>query len=389
MTRRDPFAVLLGPVLGMILVGLEDLASLHRLCSQSPTIFSLLHEHGTATRIIEAIMSISVPQQTQVLIRKFAFLRWNIRPMSGLDAFIEQYIKNDNDYDRLPRELPTPIVCDILAAAATIRYLAHAGMHEMINRCMSLELLRMQNPRRYIRNPHRSPSLWTSEYFPVPKPPREQCQQIDVGPPSTIEEQRAIRAFWQLFLIRELHSAVSEPNPRWDWAPNEFHQLQDLHFDDIWKHSLPNEIREQIKTMADCSCLFPALSSPIEKYRAARPLARSAQWRCQYDFPHPAIPDLDNDMEFDIGAPGYRFVLGDLSGWYTSPARYVEFRVYRRFGFAIWDYKRMEGLGVLYQESDGPRMPQSPRGEPDLYVRWESILSEDDLEEIERKRKHF
>lgn len=388
MAGRDPFAVLPGPVLGIVLVHLEDLASLHNPCRQSPTVFSLLHEYGTATRIIEEIMNLCVPQQTQVLIRKFAFLRWNIRPVSDLDAFIEQYIKSDNDYNRLPCELSTTVVCDILAAAATIRYLAHAGMHEMVNRCMSLELLRMQNPKRYIRNAYRTPKMWTSEYFPVPKPPRERYQQIDAGPPSAIEEQRAIRALWQLFLIWELPSIVSGPSPCWDWTPSEANQLQVLHFDDIWKHSLRNDIREQIRTMADCSCLFPALSSPIERYRAAKSLAHSAQWCCQYDCPPPATPHLD-DMEFAFGAPEYRFVLGDLSGWYTSPARYVEFRAYRRFGFAIWDHERMVGLGLLPQKSDGPRVPQGPRGEPDLYVRWESILSEEDLEEIDRKRKYF
>ena len=49
----------------------------------------------------------------------------------------------------------------------------------------------------------------------------------------------------------------------------------------------------------------------------------------------------------------------------------------------------MERLGLLYQEPDGPRMLQSPRGEPDLCVQWESFffLDEDNLEEIERKKK--
>lgn len=51
----------------------------------------------------------------------------------------------------------------------------------------------------------------------------------------------------------------------------------------------------------------------MENYSAGRSLARSVQWRCQYDSSHPAIPDLDNDVEFDIGAPGYRFELGNLS----------------------------------------------------------------------------
>lgn len=40
-------------------------------------------------------------------------------------------------------------------------------------------------------------------------------------------------------------------------------------------------------------------------------------------------------MEFRHGAPGYLFVLGRLSQWYTSPCRHVTFRPFRRYGFAI------------------------------------------------------
>lgn len=43
-----------------------------------------------------------------VLIRKFAFLQLNIRPVSGLGTFIEKQIKNDNDYDPLPRNCLRP-----------------------------------------------------------------------------------------------------------------------------------------------------------------------------------------------------------------------------------------------------------------------------------------
>lgn len=70
----------------------------------------------------------------------------------------------------------------------------------------------------------------------------------------------------------------------------------------------------------------------------------------------PAIPG-PNDMKFASGAPGYRFVLDDLLGGTNHPVRYVEFRLYRHFGFAIWDYKRMEGLSSVSsarRSSDAP-----------------------------------
>ncbi|PWY87095.1 hypothetical protein BO94DRAFT_624305 [Aspergillus sclerotioniger CBS 115572] len=385
-------AILPSPVLVMVLEQLEDLASLHSAYRASPAVFSVLHEEGTARRVIEAIMDLSLPDMTQVLIRKFAHLRWNFRPLEGVDTFIKQYITDDTEYTQLPREIPLPVLCDVLAASSTVRYLAHVGMHEMIDRCMASEMYRLENPKlKYIRNVHRTPSLWVSEYFPVPKPPRERYQQADAGPPSAIEEQMAIRALWQLILIWELRSAVSGPNPRWNWPASEVSKLQGLYLDEIWQHSLTNQLIEQTRTMADCSCMFPGLSSPVERYRAAKSLARRADWQFPCHCSPPSafrIKSIDpNDMNYNM--PGYSFVLTTLSPWYTSPCRYVEFRSFRRFGFAIWDRTRMAALGLLYPDKGSPKLPQSPRSESDQYVRWESILSAEDLEDIERKRKHF
>lgn len=122
------------------------------------------------------------------------------------------------------------------------------------------------------------------------QPPRERYQQIDVGSPSEVEEQRTIRALWQLFLIWEFQNDVSELNPCRDWPTVRL--TAKLALDDIWKSSLRNDIREQIRTMADCSCLFPFLSSPMERYRVAKSLVRSAEWRCQYDCPLLLCPSL-------------------------------------------------------------------------------------------------
>lgn len=207
---------------------LDDFASLYSIYRSSPAVFRLLHEDGTARRIFQRIMELSVPEQTQVLIRKFTFLRWNVRPAKDLDDFIEKYIKDGTAFV-FPHDIPLSVLCDSLAAAATIRYLAHAGMHEMIARCQQLELMQLQNPKlKYIRNAYRTPALRNSEYFPVPKPPRERYQQADAVPVSTIEEQRAIRAIWQLLLVWELHCVVNGQSPRWNWPSNEVSRLQNI-----------------------------------------------------------------------------------------------------------------------------------------------------------------
>ncbi|PYI09413.1 hypothetical protein BO78DRAFT_308293 [Aspergillus sclerotiicarbonarius CBS 121057] len=370
----------------MVLEQLEDLTSLHSVYRASPAVFSLLHEDGTARRIIEAILDLSSPDSTQILIRKFARLRYD-RAVTGVDNFIDRYIKNTTEYTQLRRDVPVSALCDVLAASSTIRYLAHAGMHEMNDRCMALEMYRMENPEvRYIRGAHRTPALRNVEYFPVPKPPRERYQQEDAGPPSAVEEQVAIRAIWQLFLIWELRSGVI--NRQWMWPASEVSKLQNLPLDEIWKDSLFNSIIEQTRTMAECSCLFPALSSSVERYRSAKSLACSAQWRLSCNCGPPSASQIKCIGAID-STPGYEFVLAVLSPWFTSPCRYVEFCSFRRFGFAIWDHTRMEALGLLYPAHGGPPTSQSPRSEADQYVRWESILGVKDLEDIERKRRHY
>ncbi|RAK97356.1 uncharacterized protein BO80DRAFT_504859 [Aspergillus ibericus CBS 121593] len=382
----DLFATLPSPILAMVLEQLEDLASLHSAYRASPAIFSLLHEDGTARRVVEAVMELSVPEETHILIRKFARLRYD-RAVAGVNDFIHRYIKNTTEYTQLPRDIPVSALCDILTASSTVRYLAHAGMHEMIDRCMALEMYQMENPKlKYIRNAHRTPALCNSEYFPVPKPPRVRYQQEDAGPPSPAEEQIAMRAIWQLFLIWELRSGVVKS--QWMWPASEVSKLQDLHFDEIWQHSLFNSVIEQSRTMADCRCMFPALPSSVERYRAAKSLACTAQWRLSCNCAPRSASQIKRIDSMNCTS-AYSFVLVVLSAWYTSPCRYVEFRSFRRFGFAIWDHQRMEAFGLLYPDRGAPPTSQSPRSEADQYVRWESILSEEDLQDIERKRRHF
>ncbi|KAF7131429.1 hypothetical protein CNMCM5793_004600 [Aspergillus hiratsukae] len=142
----DGFSILPEPVLEMVLMQLDDLASLYSIYRSSPAVLHLLHEDGTARRIMQRTMELSVPKQTQVLIRKFTFLRWNARQAKDADEFIETYNKDDTGWE-FPHEIPLSVLCDSLAAAATIRYLAHAGMHEMIARCQQLELMQLQNPK--------------------------------------------------------------------------------------------------------------------------------------------------------------------------------------------------------------------------------------------------
>ncbi|KAJ5718518.1 hypothetical protein N7488_004164 [Penicillium malachiteum] len=97
----DSFALLPGPILDMILPQL-DLASLHNLSRSYYLVFSFLHEKGSARRILETIINLSLPKALQLLARKFAFLRWAFREWStraveNISDFISEFIKCDEE----------------------------------------------------------------------------------------------------------------------------------------------------------------------------------------------------------------------------------------------------------------------------------------------------
>ncbi|PWY90715.1 hypothetical protein BO70DRAFT_384359 [Aspergillus heteromorphus CBS 117.55] len=384
--QSDIFTTLPWHILEAILEKLEDLSSLHSIYRASPAVFSLLHEDGTARRIIQRIMDSSMPAETRVLICKFACLRWNARLVADMDSFIEQYVNNDK-YTNLPRELPLGTLCDILAASATIHYLAHAGIHEMIDRCMALEFFHTKNEDlKYMRGFGRHPTG-----------PRERMYQEDVGAPSAVEEQRVIRALWSVFLTWELRDAVYGLSPRLNWSADEVQKLQNLHTENIWhceqtwKGHVSGQLMEEARTMVEwCSCLFPTLPCPVERYHAAKALARRAQWQYQCNCPPPRAIDIGKrDDEITSEALSYKFVTRRLATHCISPLLHVSFRVFRCFGFVFWDQERMAALGLLPSRDGSPALPQAPRSELDMYARWVSILNADELDEIEERKEHF
>ncbi|KAL2007413.1 hypothetical protein VTN00DRAFT_8851 [Thermoascus crustaceus] len=134
-------------------------------------------------------------------------------------------------------------------------------------------------------------------------------------------------------------------------------------------------------------------------------ISRNVPWHTRHLIRRIALIRWDNDepsrertwgqSEYDLnwsGSPGFHFVL-NLGGIPQSPLRYVELRVFRRFGFAIWDWRRMEALGFLKTPSntreEEKSHPNAPVSESDAYFRWRSILTEAELEEVKRRRKHY
>ncbi|KAJ5096747.1 hypothetical protein N7456_007468 [Penicillium angulare] len=266
----------------MILIEL-DLASIHNLNRSSRTVASVLREERTARRIIEKAIRSTYPKEIQILIRKFAllrwtFLEWDTRAVNDTDAFIARFIRTDDGYLYLPHGVPLLALIDTLAAAATIRYLSFDVLNKMIDRCKALELFRISNPGEAYTLPP-----WFNHPFPptgtnFPRPFGIPYQQLYTGPISATEEMRATRVLWQIFLIWELRVGVSGTR----WSPQEKDRLNGLSSEEIW--ILPRGANmEQIKAMT--AELYPCLPTDAERYRAVKRLAYDAQWICRGDLP--------------------------------------------------------------------------------------------------------
>lgn len=132
-----------------------------------------------------------------------------------------------------------------------------------------------------------------------------------------MEEHRAIRALCDT--ITRCGNSLAQfmsPKSRWHWDTTEIQHLQQLYADEFWQHSMLNELLEPIQTMADRSCLSPEISAPIGRYHAKN------YWREGH-----CIPTVGSHLTWHLSLKVRRqdssFVLGVLSGRYTSPVRYV------------------------------------------------------------------
>lgn len=420
----DPFQTLPCPILEMILKLLSDLPSLHSLHNASPAVASLLHEDGVTPVIIEAIISSSgrgqgLPPQTRALFRTVILLQWRPGVATGCadvhaatdnplpsswDAFTSPFnqcgrggriIPAGYGDARLPTSIPQPILCHVLALATRVRRLTHACLHALIARCMALEPAHPENPSfRYRRK-----ATFSQRQR---RPPGRPYRPVDVGAPSWVEEQSVARTVWRLVLFFELRHAAGALG----WGAEDVRRLQGLRAEEFWEGLLlrRGELAE-LKTVAEC--VFPAGTAPVGAEGGDEGLPRQMvsssvlgeEWLyCCKESKLETEEEWSNAERrldqffrgYSESSPGYFFGTTALANLQSSPLRHVDFAVFRQYGFAIWDLKRMVALGFL--ESPGREdVAQNPLlSESNLFFTWESILTKDQLEEVEgMQREHW
>lgn len=237
-----------------------------------------------------------------------------------------------------------------------------------------------------------------SHFYPAWQkwPPVMPCPVVDVGPPTWVEEQRVLRAFWRVQLIHDMRT------PR-DIADLDFLKLNGMSvvvlYDvpyDTWMDSIslngqggPDPTIFQQDGLLEHELIWSVVEyteQDQQTIEAPTFLQTKRDWQVPTSQKPPDSeccpinPSGDCSMNCYTSLTYTRFCR--MAGsWgqhitvnYCSPLQHVSFDPFRRLGFAIWDSERMRNYGLLARGNS-------------FDTAWRSILGPDDIAEVERKNQ--
>jgi hypothetical protein len=327
--------------------------------------------------IVEVVLEVTMPLETRRLMGAVLKARFSIFPASlseaqtvaKADSIIATDGMRSSGLDRA-----AAVVRSLLATAENVHAWSHACLEHLIRITMELR------PSTLIKS---GIGRSSREMFENSESRKDYLPQY-TGPPSWVEEQRMIKAFWRLQFFLELHGAGSQGHLGTYWPRREVDVLSQRSADGFY--DLSNGQREQILTA--CDFLDAVISGAITSVEAVHDNAYNLptiRWvegtvsRCSCAEPLSIERDKDTFRQgpehLDQTPMGYRFysrMSSDqwLDGW--PPLLGFPFQPWRKFGFAIWDDKRMVDLGMLHTKNPFKRHPTHS-------FRWFSILHEEDL----------
>lgn len=303
----------------------------------------------------------------------------------------------------LPPALPATVMCGILASHRKIVHLGISCLEYYLGRFNALRPEHLADKDFYYDNDdgttdskHDYVGAWQHD------PPREPFPVRDMGPPTCVEEQRVLRAFWRLELFKSVRIAIDAGRLGWSPDVSEFtrrelttnvltfyhavdgyvtstgrceypqgHQLGDI--DPRVGTALQHDMEAELIQTAEAYVVD-------NKHRTAAPNA-SQQTR---DRPAPApLEPQDLKASQDVFGTTLRFYYkasrpDDHWGSPSSPIRHVSFEQFRRFGFAMTAAGFVDEYGW---DADFE----------DCVTAWRSILDKEMLDEIaeENVRHHI
>jgi hypothetical protein len=199
-------------------------------------------------------------------------------------------------------------------------------------------------------------------------------QPHNTGPPSWVEEQRVVKALWRIQFLSELKLARNEG--RLNWAGDDLKALEStslINFYSIKPWEL-DQILTTWKFIQELRAREGVNSDSISQLPTAS-LGESFNANCALQ---PCLDLKDDPFQqgekyLDLAPMSYIFHRGFIArDPKFSPLQGMPFKPYRKFGFAIWDDKRMTDLGFA---EPGKRVILDTLK---YYYVWYSVLTEEE-----------
>lgn len=369
---RDPFRRLPSELLLKILKGLPDLSSLWGIVSTSTAVGEVLSAY--AVEIVEAVIFSTVPVSIQCLM--YAVLQVRASETAGNCTLLGlRSLPGQHRSSLAETKIDKPeLFVEFLSLAHSIHVLAHTCIDHYIQKSMALKPLSLVHMDYTLMS---RPDDVQEAYERAESRP---CEPQRTGPPSWIEEQRVIRALWRIQLLLELRVAREEK--RLPWSEDDLAMLTSMNASEFYR--IPEWEREQLLTVEE---YIQQLGEDAETHHIFQlpgiDLENSSLGSC-------AQPCLQTTKEnpwqqtprhLDRATNSYKFQIAMAFALKYTPLPGMPFQPYRKFGFAIWDEKRMADLG--FAAPDGRTILHRT----EYYFTWYHALTEDERRGI-RVRQH-
>ncbi|GAM88201.1 hypothetical protein ANO11243_062320 [Dothideomycetidae sp. 11243] len=374
---------------------LSDLDDLYSLLHASPTFYRLFGDY--AVEVLDQVLDKSqqIHESSRQMLRTIAHIRTGDFPATSLSELQDQVTtkvlmtKKDRDEQggffpqRLPIASSPSLVRSLLATARQITI--------QTTDCLAVHLDRFRRLKPFVStdpNQNRG-SRSVQPVFAMttgrPHPGRALCAVRDIGSPTWGEEQRVYRAFWRVQLLNDLRIAVNTGLIT-GWSDEEKFKLNELSPIDIY----------DFEDVAASLCALNAARGG-QSYFGYVELVEGGAFLTVTDYLKTSPPALDPNhwkhwsrpwaaaapkpMGLDPWGVERQMLdrqlcntIEDYRVAYEADASYqiLSFTPYRRLGFSIWCYERLQSYGFTDKNAN-----------PDL-VAWVSVLGSEDRAVLEK-----
>ena len=377
-TEQDAFGRLPEELRIKIMKLSTDPFSLQSLAHASPAMGRVLDRYPL--EIVEVVLEATVPLKTRRLMGAVLKARFSVFPVSMSEA--QTVTKTDSTMatDEMRSsglDRAATAVRSLLASAANVHAWSHTCLEHLIRKSMELR------PSTLIKT---GAGYIYPEKFEKAESRKDYLPQ-DTGPPSWVEEQRMIKSFWQLEFFLQLQGAGHKGRLGTNWPRQEVDVLSQSSADGFY--DVLSYQREQILTA--CDFLGAVTSGTITSVEAVHDNAYNlptirwvegavSRWSCAEPLSFERNKDTfsQGPENLDETTWAYRFyrAMSSKDGCLCGSVLTLvyPFQTWRKYGFAIWDDKRMVDLGMRH-----PRTASFISNSISYSFRWWSILKEEDM----------